>query len=140
MINSLLASRQRHQRGLAPMCLALVAVTVTVAMSWASATAAPAHHPAAHKAAPANDVTAWLAKCQASQPECAIAVSEARESFHVTQALFHDPNYCVPAGDDDSHLLAPKVMAWLKDHPSHSSDPVYTGINAALAAMYVCQQ
>jgi hypothetical protein len=140
MIKSFITSRQRHQRGPALMRFALVAATVTVAMSWASAMAAPDHHPAAHKAAPANDVAAWLAKCQASESECAIGISEARASFHVTQALFHDPDYCVPAGDDDSNVLAPKVMAWLKDHPNHRSDPVYTGINAALAAMYTCQQ
>jgi hypothetical protein len=102
--------------------------------------AAPRHHPAAHKAAPTNDVTAWLAKCQASDSECAIGVSEARDSFHVTQALFHDPDYCVPASDDDSSVLAPKVIAWFKDHPNHGSDPVYTGINAALGAMYPCKQ
>src|SRR5206468_7154553 len=95
MIKSFIASRQRHQGGPALMRFALVAATVTVATSWASAMAAPAHHPAAHKAAPANDVAAWLAKCQASESECAIGISEARASFHVTQALSHDPDYCV---------------------------------------------
>jgi hypothetical protein len=114
--------------------LALIAAT-------GAASAAPRHVPAAHrKPPPANDVTAWLAKCQASESECAIGVSEARASFHVTQALFHDPDYCVPAADDDSHVLAPKVTAWFKDHPDHGSDPVYTGINVALAAMYPCKQ
>lgn len=103
------------------------------------AATAPAHHVAAHKAAPKNDVTAWLAKCQTSESECDISVSEARDSFHVTQAMFHDPDYCVSASDDASHALAPKVMAWLKDHPTHMSDPVYTGINAALSAMYPCK-
>ncbi|MFL6720611.1 MAG: hypothetical protein ACJ8FT_02250 [Sphingomonas sp.] len=138
MIKSLLAFRQRHQRGPLPMRLALVVLVLTV--PWEMATAAPTHHPAAHKAAPANDVTAWIAKCQASESECAIGVSEARASFHVTQALFHDPDYCVAATDDDSHVLAPKVIAWFKDHPNHGSDPVYTGINASLAAMYPCKQ
>jgi hypothetical protein len=139
MIKSFFAFRQRRQRGLPPMRLALVALTLTVAIPWARSTAAPTHRPAAHNAAPANDVTAWVAKCQASESECAIGVSEARASFHVTQALFHDPDYCVSASDDDSHVLAPKVMAWLKDHPNHGSDPVYTGINVALAAMYPCK-
>ena len=128
------------QGGLPTVRVALAgALALTFAMSCAGA-ATPAHHAAAHKAAPANDVTAWLAKCQASESECAIGISEARVSFHVTQALFHDPDYCVPASDDDSHVLAPKVMAWFKGHPSHGSDPVYTGINAALSAMYPCKQ
>ncbi len=73
-------------------------------------------------------------------PECAIGVSEARASFGVTQALFHDPDYCVTAIDADSHVLAPKVTAWLKEHPDHNADPEYGGINAALAALYPCKR
>jgi len=115
------------------------AAALLVAISGPGA-AAPPHHPAAHKAAPANDVNAWLAKCETSASECAIGVSEARASYSTTQAMFHDPNYCVPASDDDSNVLAPKVVAWLKDHPGHKADPVYGGINAALLAMYPCGQ
>lgn len=129
-----------HQRGMPPMRATLACALTLAAVLSPGGIAAAAHHPAAHKAAPTNDVTAWLAKCKASDSECAIGVSEAQASFHVTQALFHDPGYCVPPNDDDSHALAPKVIAWFKDHPSHGSDPVYTGINAALAAMYPCKQ
>ena len=117
----------------------LTAGAVALIVTTTALSAAPRHHSAVHKAPPTNDVTAWLAKCQASENECVIGVSEARASFHVTQALFHDPDYCVPVSDDDSHVLAPKVTAWLKDHPDHASDPVYMGINAALAAMYPCK-
>lgn len=105
----------------------------------AASAPAPRHHPAPHKANPPNDVAVWLAKCQASETECVIGVSEARFSFKVTQIITHDPDYCVPAADDDSHVLAPKVAAWLKDHPDHNADPEYAGINAALGAMYPCK-
>lgn len=121
-----------------PIRLLACAAAIVLAIPVGSA-AAPRHRPAPHKAAPTNDVAAWLVKCQTSESECAIGVSEARESFHVTQAMFHDPDYCVPAADDDSHVLAPKVTAWLKDHPDHHADPVYTGINVALTAMYPCK-
>lgn len=115
------------------------AAALVVAISGASA--ATRHHHPRHMATPTpDDVKAYLAKCQASETECVIGVSEARASFHVTQILSHEPDYCVPAADDDSHVLANKVTAWLKDHPDHGSDPVYTGINAALEAMYPCKQ
>ena len=139
-MKSFLAFRRWNQRGVPPRHVALAcALALNVATPLAGAPSS-SHHPAAHKSAPTNDVTAWLAKCQASESECAIAISEARASFHVTQALFHDPDYCVPVSDDDSHVLAPKLMAWFKDHPNHGPDPVYTGINAALGTMYPCKR
>jgi hypothetical protein len=113
------------------------AAALIVAMPAASS-ATPRHHSAARKTAPPNDVTTWLATCRASEIDCVIGVSEARASFQATQAILHDPDYCVPAADDDSHLLAPKVTAWLKDHPDHGRDPEYSGINAALASLYPC--
>jgi hypothetical protein len=118
------------------------AVFPSLMLASAALLAAAPHHTArkaiAHKAEAADTITAYLAKCQTSESECAIGVSEARAAYPVTQAMFHDPDYCVSAADDDSHALAPKVTAWLKDHPDHNPDPIYTGINAALLAMYPC--
>jgi hypothetical protein len=117
---------------------ALACATALIVAIPVASVGAPRHHPAAHKAAPPNDVAAWLAKCQTSETECAIGVAEARFDHPVSQAMFHDPDYCVSANDDDLHVLAPKVVAWFKEHPGHGSDPEYSGINAALAAMYPC--
>jgi len=120
------------------MRILLLGAAALVAGTSAPGLAATRHHHAAPKTNGPDTVAAYLAKCQSSEAECETGVAEARASFKVTQAILHDPDYCVPSTDDDLGVLTPKVTAWLQKHPEHDSGPIYGGINAALGAMYPC--
>ena len=119
--------------------LAAFAATLILAMPAGSAPV-HRHRAAPHKAAPApkDNIVTYLAACEASETQCVTSVAEARTAFPITQTILHEPPICIAKTDDDDHVLAPKVTAWLKAHPEHNADTTYGGIDAALESLYPC--